>query len=142
MTLVTGRRGPSLHVHVSSALPPGGVASTALHGEAPGPPQNAMQLEVACKCLRVSFWDDERRIILGPAISGAPGAAPEQEALCLYLDGVAASAMFLQPLGEILPTSACPSNVLLRYVHVTQTLWQSSPTPADLSWGSQSRARL
>ena len=112
MLLVTSRQGPSLHVHVRRALDSpvlGGVASTAVHGEAAGPPQSAMQLEVMCKCLRVSFWDDERRIILGPPMSGAPGTASEQEAVCLYIDGLTASATFPQPHGEIRSTSACPA---------------------------------
>ena len=66
-----------------------------------------MQLEVMCKCLRVSFWDDERRIILGPPIRDAPGTAAEQEALCLHVDGLMASATFSQAQGERCSTLHC-----------------------------------
>ena len=46
-------------------------------------------------------------IILGPPESGTPGTAAEEEALCLYVDGLAASATFSQPHGQLHSTSAC-----------------------------------
>ena len=77
------------------------MGTTASHENAAGPSEGAMQLEVMCKCLRVSFWDDERRIILGPPIRDALGTAVEHEALCLHVDGLSASATFSQAQGEI-----------------------------------------
>ena len=103
MRLATSRHGPSLRVLVSSApIPPVDRAdSTDL------PRAAAMQLRVLLKCLQVSFWDDERRIILGPPVSGAPGTTPEQQALCLYVDSLTGSATFSQPQSKTQSTTAC-----------------------------------
>ena len=103
MHIVTSRRGPSLHVSISSAPDPPADSSdrTAECEQNNGLQQNPLQLEVACKCLRVSFWDDERRIIVGPLERGmASSTAHEQEVLCLSVDGLSASATLSQPGGE------------------------------------------
>lgn len=102
MRLVTSRRGASLHVHVSSAPDSAGESldNAASHETAVGPSEGAMQLEVMCKCLQISFWDDERRIILGPPTISAASQACEQEALSLYVDNLAASVTYSQPQGE------------------------------------------
>ena len=99
MHIVTSQRGPSLHVSISSA--PDSSDSTAESEQISGPQQNPLQLEVACKCLQVSFWDDERRIIVGPLERGlASCTAHEQEVLCFSVDGLSASATFSNPGGE------------------------------------------
>ena len=116
MSLVTSRRGPTLHVLVSSASDSSGASpgSTALQGKAVSQSQDTMRLEVACKCLQVSLWDDERRIILGPPESGAPSTMADREALCLYVDALVASAVLSQPQGKSRSASACPTQSCLK----------------------------
>ncbi len=124
MHIVTSRRGPSLHVSISSApdSPADSSDSTAESEQILGPQQTPLQLEVACKCLQVSFWDDERRIIVGPLERGlASCTAHEQEVLCLSVDGLSASATLSQPGSEphltcVYLSSAYGWPVSLRYL--------------------------
>jgi hypothetical protein len=101
--MVTSRHGPSLHVHVSSApdSPEGACISSVGRSKAACPVEDRMHLELECECLQVSFWDDERRIVLDPAKTGATAStAHEQEVLCLSVDGLSASCSYSKPLGE------------------------------------------
>ena len=101
--MVTSRHGPSLHVHVSSApdSPEDASISPVGRSKAACPFEDRMHLEVECDCLQVSFWDDERRIVLDPVKSGAAAStAHEQEVLCLSIDGLLASCSYSKPLGE------------------------------------------
>ena len=107
MRVETTRRGASLHVAISSA------PDWAVDG--PGSPQrpgaavaqDAMSLRLALKCLQVSLWDDERRIILGSPARGTPGSMPhEQEAFCLTLDGIMVCASHTPSQGQPLPRMA------------------------------------
>ena len=93
MRVETTRRGASLHIDISSA--PDCAADGLSHPQRPGAAvaQDSMSLRLALKCLQVSLWDDERRIILGLPARGTPGSMPhEQEAFCLTLDGLVVSA--------------------------------------------------
>lgn len=101
--MVTSRHGPSLHVHVSSApdSPEDACISPVGRSKAACPVEDRMHLELECECLQVSFWDDERRIVLGPAKTGAEASmAHEQEVLCLSIDGLSALCSYSKPLGE------------------------------------------
>ena len=101
--MVTSRHGPSLHVHVSSApdSPEDAPICPVGRSKAACPVEDRMHLEVECKCLQVSFWDDERRVLLDPARTGAAAStAHEQELLSLSIDGLSASCSYSKLLGE------------------------------------------
>ena len=101
MRVETMRRGASLHVDISSA--PGCDADGPGSPQRPGAAiaQDALSLRLALRCLQVSLWDDERRIILGSPARGTPGSMPhEQEAFCLSLDGIVVSATHTPSQGQ------------------------------------------
>ena len=101
MRVETTRRGASLHVNISSA--PDCAADGPGNPQRPGAAvvQDTLSLRLALKCLQVSLWDDERRIILGSPARGTLDSMPhEQEAFCLTLDGIVVSATHTPSQGQ------------------------------------------
>ena len=99
--LETARRGASLHVDISSAPDCHADGPGSLQSPGAATVQDAMSLRLALKCLQVSLWDDERRIILGLPARGTSDSMPhEQEAFCLTLDRLVVSATHTPSQGQ------------------------------------------
>lgn len=140
MEVATSRLGPSLHVCISSA--PEKLDSLARPEESVKPPEQSMRLEVIFECLQVSVWDDERRIILGPAPrSAAANSNHEQEAFCLSLDGFTASAGYSKPQGELHFLNHLKLSLKVICMLIPQTIWLQIALQRGVNLGKSSECQ-